>query len=63
MLTLVTYVSVVAMSRSDEGDIEGARSLAKASMWVSIAGTIIGIIAIIVILVLYFTMLQENNNY
>ncbi len=48
-------VAVVSMSNADSGDMEGARSLGRASMGVSIAGIVITIILAIVCIILWFT--------
>ena len=42
------------MNRADSGDVEGARSMGRAALWVSIAGVIIAVVVAIVCIVLYY---------
>ena len=51
---------VIAMTRRDEGDYEGAHSMARASCYISVIGIVLGFVAIIVVTALYFA---AQNDY
>jgi hypothetical protein len=47
--------SMASKSASDDGDVEGARSRGKTACWLSIIGIILTVLAIVIMVILYFT--------
>jgi len=63
MFGLIAFIlAMVAQDRSNAGDVEGARSMGKASLIVSVVGVIVGVVALIVIIVYFVQATKEVEN-